>query len=472
MPARAERHVWLSLVLFTLLAGVYFLTAGEGLYSIDGEVLFAMSWNLASRGSLAISCDLGVPGSGGRCFSNYEFLMPLASVPLVWGSQALNDLFLQTDDLAAARFFVGRFNQIVTALCGVLVFHLALQFYRDPLVSVIVALLYGIGTFAWSYSKFHFREPLTALTLLVGTYGLMTFFQSGEMRLLGLGTLGFALSTFTRLSSLLCFAWALLYAEYKIRHAYTEGRRRRQIRILLLGSFFGTLVVIALYNWYRFGSIIDFGYPGETWSTPLLEGVYGLLLSPGKGVFWYAPILVPSVLGMFKLYPRWRAEILLLTTFFLSYLLFHAGFWIWWGGDCWGPRYLVPVLPFLVLGAGSLLNSQMGWWLLIFFVPLSILLQILGVTIDYNYYATSIPMSLQLFDWRYSPLVHSLHLFNLQRGTNLLNRELALLGLPQLGAPVWRWVWGSVVFCSTVLLSSLLWRKSQTTTERSAAGDV
>lgn len=449
----------ISVVLFILLVSIYFLTAGEGMYSMDGEMLFMVTWSLANHGTLAVTCDSGVPGRNGQCFSNYEFFMPLASVPLVWEGLVVNRLLLHNDDIAVARFFVARFNQIITALCGVMLFNVALRFYNNYFISIIIALLYSIGTFAWPYSKFHFREPLTALTLVVGIYGLVLFFQSNNVRMLYWSCLNFALATFTRVSSLFCFAFALLYVEYKLRQSVEQGAKRRKIRWLFGSAFLLTLVVIALYNWYRFGSVINFGYPGETWNTPLLEGLYGLLLSPGKGMFWYAPVLIPGVFGLIKMYTAWRPEMLLICAFVLSYLVFHAGFWIWWGGDCWGPRYLVPILPFLVLPIGILLESKVGWWLLIPFVPLSILLQILGVGIDYNYYTTTIPTALQLYDWRYSPLRHSLYLFGIQEGSNFLNDELAVLGLPSNGSVIWRWLWGSVLACSSVILYSLLQRK-------------
>lgn len=451
---KTQREVFLiTFVLFTLLLGVYFLTAGEGMYSMDGEMLFMVSWNLANHGTFSVSCNSGVPGRDGLCFSNYEFFMPLASTPLVWAAKVVNRLVLYQDDIAVARFFVARFNQIITALCGAMLFNVARRFYKDYLVSVIIALLYSIGTFAWPYAKFHFREPLTALTLIVGVFSLVSFFQSYHVRWLYWSCLNFALATFTRVSSLFCFIGVLLYVEYKLRQSVEERVKRRDIRQLCWGAFLMTLAVIAFYNWYRFGSIIDFGYPGETWDTPLLEGLYGLLLSPGKGIFWYAPVLIPGICGLAKMYyTSWRPEALLFFAFISSYLIFHAGFWIWWGGDCWGPRYLVPMLPFIVLAIGVLLKSKFGWWLVVPFVPVSILVQILGVGIDYNYYATSIPVELQLYDWRYSPLRHSLHLFNLQEGANFLNNELSLLGLPSNGSVIWRWIWGGVLICSSIIL--------------------
>ena len=450
----------ISILLFAMLLSVYLLTAGEGLYSIDGEVLFSVTWALATKGTLDISCDLGVPGRDGRCFSNYGFFMPLASVPLVWLANGINQLVLQQPFPLVARFFVARFNQIITAANAVLLFHLALRFYEEYVISLIVALLYGVGTYAWPYAKFHFREPLAALGLLLGIYGIFSFADSDDLCKLLLSGLGFAFATFTRLSSLLCFILTTFYLERKLQQIENQRSKPQHARAVWWSVLLLSLGIIVFYNWYRFGSILNFGYPGESWSTPLFEGLYGLLLSPGKGIFWYSPILLPSILGMVNMYTKYRAEVLLLLAFWVSYLLFHAGFWIWWGGDCWGPRYLIPVLPFLTLFAGSLLYSKHMWWLLLLFGPLSILVQVLGVSIDYNYYATSLPTHMQLFSWQYSPLVHSFRLMRAQKGSNLLNSELALLGIKHNGLLVWRWIWGSILTFTSIGLGIILWREN------------
>ncbi|MHC4911155.1 MAG: hypothetical protein ACYTF9_15720 [Planctomycetota bacterium] len=78
--------------------------------------------------------------------------------------------------------------------------------------------------------------------------------------------------------------------------------RRRDLLRAALGRFTAwTVVTVAIlgivpvYNALRFGNPLDMGYAayfepmGGLWETPLLEGVYGLLLSPGKGALLFAP---------------------------------------------------------------------------------------------------------------------------------------------------------------------------------------
>jgi len=107
---------------------------------------------------------------------------------------------------------------------------------------------------------------------------------------------------------------------------------------------------IAWYDWVRYGNPFATGYRAdETFSTPILLGLYGLLFSPGKGLFVYVPLLATLALALPMFYRRARRETLLILTIFALCLVTFSTWYYWWGGTNWGPRFLVPMLPFLVL---------------------------------------------------------------------------------------------------------------------------
>ena len=84
------------------------------------------------------------------------------------------------------------------------------------------------------------------------------------------------------------------------------------MKTLLIVPVLAALAVAAWYNWLRFGSPLTTGYlPEERFATPFFEGFYGLLLSPGKGLFWYNPLLFAAVAAWPAFYRRFRAEALL-----------------------------------------------------------------------------------------------------------------------------------------------------------------
>jgi hypothetical protein len=116
------------------------------------------------------------------------------------------------------------------------------------------------------------------------------------------------------------------------------------------------LTLLLWYNLARFGTPLASGYASEAglFTTPLAEGLYGLLLSPGKSVLLFAPPLLLALPGAVALWRRGQQRVVLLCAgLFLSHLLLYATWGEWQGGGVWGPRFLLPVVaPLLVLGAG------------------------------------------------------------------------------------------------------------------------
>jgi hypothetical protein len=135
--------------------------------------------------------------------------------------------------------------------------------------------------------------------------------------------------------------------------------RRERLRALIAAGIpiaVGMLIV-GLVNWLKWGSPVDFGHhdPRETFSTNAFVGLYGLLLSPGKGIFIHAPMLLAVVFSCRAIWREGSRECLLVLVVTAVYLGIYSQWYDWWGGLCWGPRFLVPLIaPWLVLGARAL----------------------------------------------------------------------------------------------------------------------
>jgi hypothetical protein len=72
-------------------------------------------------------------------------------------------------------------------------------------------------------------------------------------------------------------------------------------------------------------------------------------------------------------------------------LVYYASWWAWYGGWSWGPRFLVPTLPFLVLPLGALLlERRWARWTVVLLAVAGIGVQVLGVLIDFNPYIIEI----------------------------------------------------------------------------------
>jgi hypothetical protein len=99
-----------------------------------------------------------------------------------------------------------------------------------------------------------------------------------------------------------------------------------------------------------------------TLSSSFMVNLSGLLISPSRGLLIFSPILLLSLFA----YPRIKdIDAESLRTFLymagisiLMQLAVYGCFRVWWAGHCYGPRFLVCLLPFLVTFVGLFLN---GW---------------------------------------------------------------------------------------------------------------
>jgi hypothetical protein len=149
--------------------------------------------------------------------------------------------------------------------------------------------------------------------------------------------------------------------------AFVPWRRLLSARRAWLGLVLPVLPVLAWTCWYslrRDGSLVPAVY-GGSFSTPLPNGLYGLLLSPGKSLFVYNPFLLLAIPGAVALWRRDRAATALLVMLMAARALLYARWSDWAGGVSWGPRFLMPAVGPLALlavyGVSRILRLRRPW---------------------------------------------------------------------------------------------------------------
>ena len=117
------------------------------------------------------------------------------------------------------------------------------------------------------------------------------------------------------------------------------------------------LALVPLYNQLRFGDPLDTGYTrfyreiGGVFGMPLLKGLQGHLLSPGKSVFIYAPWLLLVLPACLSRRVRQRMGLFswgLLATVVL-HLLIYSAHTFWAGAFGWGVRFHVFLMPLVMV---------------------------------------------------------------------------------------------------------------------------
>jgi hypothetical protein len=108
-------------------------------------------------------------------------------------------------------------------------------------------------------------------------------------------------------------------------------------------------LIVIVNNWWRFGSIFDTGYPALRYDTPWWEGVFGLLASPGKGLFLYAPLALYAVSKAARAWTLDRELTFIVMWGLCANLWLFSRFEIWSGDNAYGPRYMGIVLPLLLV---------------------------------------------------------------------------------------------------------------------------
>jgi len=127
------------------------------------------------------------------------------------------------------------------------------------------------------------------------------------------------------------------------------GLSPRRLLAGLAGAAIGAAPLLA-YNYLAFGSPLEQGYGTKPFDAPIATGLYGLLLSPSRGLLIYTPYLIFALAALLRAW-RWPGEtarrLRTLSLVWLATLVLYASYAEWWGGRVFGTRFLDDLAPLL-----------------------------------------------------------------------------------------------------------------------------
>lgn len=403
-----------ALALFFLFAAFYCLTASGHFYAIDEEILYDTTTSIVERHTLALPAGMWYlsaitqePAANRPVYSPYMPGQPLIAVPLYLLGRAVAALFPAPLHGYLTRFVVGLLGPLVTAATVALLYRLArvLGYRSGPALGLAVS--YGLATLAWPHGRTFFAEPLTAFLTLVAFYGLCRATHAARQRvshgwLVGAGAVMVLALVVKPHAALLAPIFAL-YLLGRLITLYRAGEGRLAWRGVVAGLLAWAAGVglvaapLAVYTTLRYGGIVNTGYGAPTnLVNPAIfpyfapAGLYGLTLSTGKGLLWYAPPVLLALGGWGLFWRRHHAEALACLGIVPVNIWFYSRI-PWWHGDgSWGPRYLTIALPIAIIPLVALLEwvrDHPVWRALAMLViTLGVVVQLLGVLVNFDWY--------------------------------------------------------------------------------------
>lgn len=319
------------------------------------------------------SAPTNARGCDGKEYSVYGPGQSICLVPFVAAGRTLSVLLLPEQGadrmlgqlLASLLFF-----PLCGALAVVLVSAVVADMTDDRAAARWSAMIFGAATMHWHHTVNTYEESQIAVCLLVSLWAVQRAWRRNGW--------GYPLLACAAMGVGLCFRASSVVVSaplgaaalcYDLTSGVGSKHKRRRVGqwiaagVLGLGPF---LLAAGAYNALRFGSPWDTGY-GSTrvlrmagvglFDTPLLTGLSGLLISPGKSVFLFNPVLLLGICGFVPLWRTHRGLAIILAGTSFCTLIFHAKYTFWSGDLAWGPRYLASMMGIWILAIVPVLQG-------------------------------------------------------------------------------------------------------------------
>jgi hypothetical protein len=231
-------------------------------------------------------------------------------------------------------------STLATLACALLLRQLLAGISSDRGLVNATTLLAILGSPIWHYGRMLFCEPWLALCA-VAALALATrrnaFFLAGLLFALGIQMKP---------------PFALLAGPLFIDRLLARDAKRAALFALPVVLS----VALVLYeNQLFFGGPLRAAQPWESGNP--VTGALGGLFSLQHGLLPFCPALLVALAGFPALFRAHRRLAWLVLGMTVPYCLLMWSWYCWWGGYCYGPRLIAPIIPLLFLGALKVFES-------------------------------------------------------------------------------------------------------------------
>jgi hypothetical protein len=255
---------------------------------------------------------------------------------------------------------------VFTVIAALVIFQLVIEWGFSRGAAIAAATAFGVASPAWAYATLFMGHAISSGTLMLAFAAASRLGSASTPA--SRGSLAWRVGFWIGIAVLVEFpaaipaAFIVLLALWLVRRQPVSEVAGLAVRIVAAGLVFAA--VLFAHNAIAFGSPFHVGYAAA--DSPLgrlNEGFFGitlpsatvmkeLLIGQYRGLLPLAPILVVAPIGLAMLArtPTRRAAAISAAAVAAFYLAFNAAYHYWEGGWAYGPRQMMPAVPFLALG--------------------------------------------------------------------------------------------------------------------------
>ena len=374
---------------------VYLVTGVGRIDIIDGQVRYDVAASWLDAGEPMIR-DRALAGTSFATrtergtFANYNAGGSVSSMPLMLVSRLVPGHTVERDRFVFS--LTGAF--FGAAVAGVLVIGYGMLGVGAA-SAVAWALVTAFATLWWPGSVTTFDQNQHAFFLLTAL--LLAWHSARAASGIGwaalAGLVGGVLLSYQELYLLLLpFVGLAVFASPEATFAARQGWRAYRIDaaatkrylVFAAGCAVGLLAFIA-FNVWRFGAMS----PPSRYDNPLwfsghaIAGLLSLGVSPGKSIVLFSPPVLLAIAGGARAFARARMTFAAVVLISIVYVLLIVQFPFFGGDWCWGPRYLLVVLPLWAL-AFPFSTQVVGRRTAGALVAAGLVVQLMAITVDHQ----------------------------------------------------------------------------------------
>lgn len=353
---------------FAFFACLFVLIASGRLGSADAGSELTAANDLVLRGTLGADPSPDLPSwpraPNGKVYDGHDIGAVILMLPSAWAGARASHL-THSSPVATVPVITkvaADLTYAVVCAIGCAFLFACLAEWYSPRAAFLLSVVFALGTFFVAYARVAWDVAPAACAVCAVLYGWSRIVR-GDPSIRTFALTGLALAIACSFHFALFPPLTLLVASLVMPGASRWRGGAALIVVCLLG-----LVPTFAYNFVRTGSPLHSAVPLDyyvdgfnPYDGSLLNGSLGLLFSGNHGLFMYAPVAL-LCLGLPVV---WRGLASAQRTLIVFTLASAAVYFmslaraVNWGVFGWGPRELLPVLPFVFFAAAAVL-MQIG----------------------------------------------------------------------------------------------------------------